>query len=111
MPIYFDNAATSWPKPPAVRAALDEYFSDAGGNPGRSGHQMSIAAARLVENSREALAQMFNAEDPSRIVFTHNATHALNLVIYGLVRPGDHEIECVRSVVRKNDPTWIFCVE
>src|SRR5206468_1546269 len=70
MPIYFDNAATSWPKPPAVRAALDEYFSDAGGNPGRSGHQMSIAAARLVENSREALAQMFNAEDPSRIVFT-----------------------------------------
>ncbi len=92
MPIYFDNAATSWPKPPAVRAALDEYFSDAGGNPGRSGHQMSIAAARLVENSREALAQMFNAEDPSRIVFTHNATHALNLAIYGVVRPGDHVV-------------------
>src|SRR5437762_5569969 len=92
MPIYFDNAATSWPKPPAVRAALDEYFSDAGGNPGRSGHQMSIAAARLVENSREALAQMFNAEDPSRIVFTHNATHALNLAIYGLLRPGDHVV-------------------
>ncbi len=92
MPIYFDNAATSWPKPPAVRAALDEYFSDAGGNPGRSGHQMSIAAARLVENSREWLAEFFNVKDPSRIVFTHNATHALNLAIYGLLRPGDHVV-------------------
>src|SRR5438445_8649253 len=85
--IYFDNAATSWPKPPAVRRALDEYFSDAGGNPGRSGHRMSIAAARLVENAREGLAQLFNATDPSRIVFTGNATHALNVALYGILRP------------------------
>src|SRR5712691_1071616 len=90
--IYFDNAATSWPKPPAVRAALDEYFSDAGGNPGRSGHRMSIAAARLVESSREMVAELFNAQDPAQIVFTQNATHALNLAIYGLVRPGDHVV-------------------
>ena len=46
--IYFDNAATSWPKPDAVRAAHNEYFADAGGNPGRSGHRRSIAAARLA---------------------------------------------------------------
>src|SRR5260370_36859464 len=88
--IYFDNAATSWPKPPAVRAALDEYFGEAGGNPGRSGHRMSVAAARIVENAREVLAALFNASDPSRILFTHNATHALNLALYGLLRPGDH---------------------
>lgn len=92
MAIYFDNAATSWPKPPAVRAALNEYFSDAGGNPGRSGHRMSIAAARLVENAREVLAELFNAKDPSQIVFTQNATHALNLALYGLLRPGDHVV-------------------
>src|SRR5919201_4897942 len=92
MTIYLDNAATSWPKPPAVRAALDEYFSDAGGNPGRSGHRMSIAAARLVESSREALAELFNAEDPSRIVFTQNATHAINIALYGLLRSGDHVV-------------------
>jgi len=92
MPIYFDNAATSWPKPPEVRAALDEYFSGAGGNPGRSGHRMSIAAARLVESSRGVLAEFFNAEDPSRIVFTQNATHALNMALYGLLRPGDHVV-------------------
>lgn len=92
MTIYFDNAATSWPKPPAVRAALDEYFSDAGGNPGRAGHRMSIAAARLVEASREGLAELFNAEDPSHIVFTHNATHAINIALYGHLRPGDHVV-------------------
>lgn len=90
--IYFDNAATSWPKPPTVRAALDGYFGEAGGNPGRSGHRMSVAAARIVESAREALAELFNAHDPSRIVFTHNATHALNLAIQGLLRPGHHVV-------------------
>ncbi len=95
--IYFDNAATSWPKPDNVRAALSEYFGEAGGNPGRSGHRMSVAAARLIEEARELLAGLFRVTDPSRIVFTHNATHALNLAIYGLfhggiVRPGDHVV-------------------
>src|SRR5881296_953404 len=90
--IYFDNAATSWPKPPAVLAALEDYFGDAGGNPGRSGHRMSVAAARIVESARELLAELFNAKDPSRIVFTQNATHALNLALYGLVHPGDHVV-------------------
>ena len=95
--IYFDNAATSWPKPDAVRLALNHYFGEAGGNPGRSGHRMSVAAARIVESAREALADLFHANDPSRIVFTHNATHALNLAIYGLsqrgfLKPGDHVI-------------------
>src|SRR5260370_7414836 len=88
--IYFDNAGASWPKGPAVRVALDEYFGEAGGNPGRSGQRMSVAAARIVENAREVLAALFNASDPSRILFTHNATHALNLALYGLLRPGDH---------------------
>jgi cysteine desulfurase family protein len=90
--IYFDNAATSWPKPPAVSAAIAECLSNAGGNPARSGHRLSIAAARIVENAREGLAEMFHAEDPARIIFTHNATHALNLALYGLLRPGDHVV-------------------
>ena len=90
--IYFDNAATSWPKPAAVREALGEYFGEAGGNPGRSGHRMSVAAARLVERARDRLAELLNASDPSRIVFTHNATHALNLAIGGVLHPGDHVV-------------------
>jgi cysteine desulfurase family protein len=90
--IYFDNAATSWPKPATVSAAMSDCLWDAGGNPGRSGHRMSVAAARIVENARETLARLFNVPDPSRIVFTQNATHGLNLALYGLLRPGDHVV-------------------
>jgi cysteine desulfurase/selenocysteine lyase len=89
---YFDNAATSWPKPPAVRAALDAYFGEAGGNPGRAGHRMSIAAAQIVENARDLLAELLNADDSTRIILTKNATEGLNLAIYGLLEPGDHAI-------------------
>jgi cysteine desulfurase family protein len=90
--IYFDNAATSWPKPPEVLAAIANCVADAGGNPGRAGHRLSIAAARIVEHTRELLAGFFHADDPSRIVFTHNATHALNIALYGLLQPGDHVV-------------------
>jgi len=90
--IYFDNAATSWPKPPAVAAAVQEQLTSAGGNPGRSGHRFSVAAARIVEEAREALALLFHAPDPSRIAFAHNATHALNVALYGLLRPGDRVV-------------------
>lgn len=90
--VYFDQAATSWPKPPAVRRALDRYFDEAGGNPGRSGHRMSIAAARIVEETRDSLATLFGVADPGRIVLTKNATESLNLAIAGLVGPGDHAI-------------------
>jgi cysteine desulfurase family protein len=90
--IYFDNAATSWPKPATVCAALSDYFGEAGGNPGRSSHRMSVAAARVVENAREVLAELFHANDPSRVVFTQNATHALNLALYGLLHSGDHVV-------------------
>jgi cysteine desulfurase family protein len=92
VPIYFDNAATSWPKPPTVRVALDRYFEEIGGNPGRSGHRMSIAAARAVEDTRDVLGDLFNVRDSGRIVFTKNATEALNLAIYGLLEPGDHVV-------------------
>jgi cysteine desulfurase family protein len=90
--IYFDNAATSWPKPAAVSAALGDYFGPAGGNPGRSGHQMAVAAARIVEGAREAVADLFHVSDPSRVVFTSNATYALNVALYGVLRPGDHVV-------------------
>jgi cysteine desulfurase/selenocysteine lyase len=90
--IYFDHAATSWPKPPQVRRALDDYFGPGGGNPGRSGHRMSIAASRIVEEARDALGELLNAPDAGRIALTKNATEALNIAIYGLVRPGDHAV-------------------
>jgi cysteine desulfurase family protein len=88
--IYFDNAATSWPKPPAVAESMARYLVEIGANPGRSGHRMAVEAARLVYDAREAVAQLFNATDPLRIVFGANGTEALNLALNGLLRPGDH---------------------
>ena len=90
--IYLDNAATSWPKPAEVLQAMTEYLTHAGGNPGRSGHRLSIAAGRVVYDAREAVAELFNAPDPLRVIFTQNATHAVNIVLHGLLRPGDHVV-------------------
>ncbi len=90
--IYLDNAATSWPKAPGVIEAMAEAMRTAGGNPGRSGHRLSVAAARLVYDAREDLARFFGVSDPSRVVFTANATHALNQAIRGLVMPGDRVV-------------------
>ncbi|MFQ3567851.1 MAG: aminotransferase class V-fold PLP-dependent enzyme [Aggregatilineales bacterium] len=90
--IYLDNAATSWPKPPEVTAAMTRFLSESGANPGRSGHRMSIEAARIVYSAREAVAELINLDDPLRVIFGHNATEALNLALYGLLRPGDHVV-------------------
>ena len=90
--IYFDNSATSWPKPPGVKAAMVGFLDEIGANPGRSGHSRSIEAARTLYDAREALAGLFNVRDPLRVVFTLNATDALNLALKGLLRPRDHVI-------------------
>lgn len=90
--IYLDNSATTWPKPPGVIKAMARYLREIGGNPGRSGHSRSIDAARTLYEAREALAKFFHVRDPLRIVFTLNATDALNLALKGLLHPGDHVI-------------------
>jgi cysteine desulfurase/selenocysteine lyase len=88
--IYLDNAATSWPKPPEVLKAMTDALERAGGNPGRSGHRLSIAAARIIYDTREEIARFFGVSDPLRVIFTSNATHAINLVLRGILKPGDH---------------------
>ncbi len=90
--LYFDNAATSWPKPEATPAAMDRYLREIGGSPGRSAHRLSLEAGRIVLEAREAVAQILGADDPFRIVFTKNATEALNIAFRGLLKPGDHVI-------------------
>ncbi|MDE3074116.1 MAG: aminotransferase class V-fold PLP-dependent enzyme [Chloroflexota bacterium] len=91
-PIYFDNAATSWPKPPEVAQAVAAALTEPMGNPGRAGHRMAIASARVVLEARDALAELFGIDDPAQIVLTKNATEALNLAIFGLLKPGDHVV-------------------
>ncbi len=90
--IYLDYAATSWPKPPQVMRAMGGFLEKIGGNPGRSGHRLSIAAGRVVYQAREAVAGLFSAPDPLKVIFTLNATHALNIALQGILRPGDRVV-------------------
>lgn len=71
---------------------MADFLEFAGGNPGRSGHRISIEAGRIVYNARESLAELFNAQDPMKVIFTANATYAINLGLFGLLRPGDHVV-------------------
>jgi cysteine desulfurase family protein len=90
--IYFDNAATSWPKPPVVAEAMTHFLAEVGANPGRSGHCMAVESSRIVYAAREAVAELFNAPDPLCVVFGANVTEALNLALRGFLRPGDHVV-------------------
>lgn len=81
--IYFDNAATTYPKPESVRRAAAEAIVRYGGNPGRSGHKMSIAASEAVYSVREKAGKFFGAE-PENVIFTANCTESLNMAIKGL---------------------------
>jgi cysteine desulfurase / selenocysteine lyase len=90
--IYLDHAATSFPKPPQVAEAIADFLAHGAGNPGRSGHALAVAAQGTVADTRRRLASIFGARDPSRIAFTLNATDALNMALWGLLRPGDRVV-------------------
>jgi len=92
MRIYFDNAATSWPKPESVIESMINFNSDIGSNPGRSGHHLSVEAGRVLYDVRDCAAELFNVDDPLRISLTSNVTHSLNIVLRGYLGPGDHVI-------------------
>jgi cysteine desulfurase family protein len=89
---YFDNAATTWPKPPAVVAAMVHFMEEVGASPGRAAHRRAIQAGRIVYDAREVVAELFNVPNPLRIVLGANVTEALNLALCGMLRPGDHVV-------------------
>jgi cysteine desulfurase family protein len=82
--IYLDNAATSFPKPPEVLEAMTRYATDVGVSPGRGAYAEVREADRIVRECRELLCELFHGSDPDHVVFTLNATDALNLAIKGL---------------------------
>lgn len=103
--IYFDNSATSFPKPRRVARAITDFLQDAAVNPGRSGFDLSLEAGNRITAVRRALGVLFNnpAADANRTVFCANATEAINLALLGLCRPGDHVVATVlehNSVLR-----------
>ena len=89
--VYFDNAATTWPKPEPVYAFMDAFFRSHGVNPGRGGHALAVEAEEMIIETRAMLARFFgHAGAASRVVFAQNGTDALNQAIGGLVVHGDH---------------------
>lgn len=90
--IYLDNAATSFPKPPAVIRAMAGTLQKLGGNPGRAGHRISLCAGRIVQNCRELLGEAFGAPDAEHVIFTSSCTEALNIAIRGMLCEGDEVI-------------------
>ncbi len=97
--IYLDNSATSFPKPKAVSIAVNNALRFYCANPGRSGHKMSLLAAKKIFECRESVCELFNVDDVSKIVFTSGCTHSLNTVIKGVLKSGDH---CVVSCLEHN---------
>lgn len=89
--VYLDNAATTYPKPPSVISGASKALVHYGGNPGRSGHTLSMETAEQVFLSRVKCAEFFGAQ-PENVIFTLNCTHALNLAIKGIAVPGAHYI-------------------
>ncbi len=90
--IYLDNGATTFPKPASVINAVKSTLAAKGANPGRSGHRMSIAAAEIVYNCRENVSRLFGAKSPENVIFFNNCTSALNTVIKGILKKGDHAV-------------------
>ena len=97
--IYFDNAATTGIKPKSVVRAVNFALENLSANPGRSGHSKSVGAAETVYKAREKLSDFFGSEGPETVVFTQNCTHAVNCVLKGLLKKGDH---CIISSLEHN---------
>ena len=90
--IYLDNGATSFPKPDEVYTFMDSFYRAFGVNPGRSGYDLCMETGELVDTTRKMLTDFFNGNDPNRLCFAYNSTDALNLIIFGMLKRGDHAI-------------------
>ena len=106
--IYFDNAASTYPKPPCVIKKVSAWMRKNGANPGRSGHKMSMEAAEMIYDTRVAFAELFGLNNPQNVILVPGATYALNTVLLGIFKPGDHVITTDlehNSVLR---PLWFL---
>jgi cysteine desulfurase / selenocysteine lyase len=90
--VYLDNAATTFPKPAHLLREMVETYERIGVSPGRGAYDAAVIAGEFVAQARAKVAKFFGSDDPSRVIFAANATDALNTVIAGLVRPGDHVV-------------------
>ena len=87
---YLDNAATTFPKPRCVYDEVASCIKSYCGNPGRSAHPLAVASANKIYECRERIASLFSSDSPEKVIFTMNTTYAINMVVKGLLRRGDH---------------------
>jgi cysteine desulfurase family protein len=90
--IYLDNAATSFPKPESVMKRMVETYLSLGVSPGRGSYDLAWEAQGVVWRTRQKIASFFGGTDPERVIFTSNASDALNIAIQGMTKPGDHVV-------------------
>lgn len=89
---YFDCAATTRKKPTQVRDAMINFYDNIGCSPGRGGYECSLDASRIVLNTRLSIGKLFNYDKTENIILTHNITYAMNMILRGLLKPGDHVV-------------------
>ena len=92
MKVYLDNGSTSFPKPKAVADSIYNYLINNGGNPGRSNHEKSLEANRILYDTRNEICDFFNFKKTENVIFTNNITSSLNILINGIIKDGDHII-------------------
>lgn len=92
--IYFDHAATSWPKPTVVGEAIAVALKERGGNPGRGAYSMALDTARAVHGARGDIAGLLGVADAKNLLFQPGCTQAMNLLLFGLIKPGDRVVAC-----------------
>lgn len=100
---YLDNAATVYPKPREILDKMTELYSIYGVNPGRSGYDLCVVGGDLVEKTRQELTRFFGGTVPERLCYAYNASDGLNILLQGLVEPGDHVVSTTvehNSVIR-----------
>jgi cysteine desulfurase family protein len=90
--IFLDNGSTSFPKPDEVYRFMDHFYRNSGVSPGRSGYELCQETATLVDETRKTLTAFFHGGNHDRLCFSSNATDALNLIIFGMLKPGDHAV-------------------
>lgn len=108
--IYLDNAATTFPKPASVLRRMTEAYLCIGVSPGRGSYDLATEVEDLVSKTRQKVGCFFGAPDPDRVIFTANATDALNIALQGILKPGDHVVSTRlehNSVLRPLHHLWM----
>ena len=92
MDVYLDNSSTTFPKPKQVIDSMYNYMLNIGGNAGRGNYNNSLQSNRFLYEAREIVSNFFGFSSPDNVIFTNNVTTSLNMLIKGLLKPGDHVV-------------------